>query len=155
MRSPLQTIEQCNRKAPFCVLLFKNKIQMTKIKYWREFRDSLHLAKEQKREEALDCHCVNTHSLRYRGGGCSSPLPACRPCSRQSMSFVLLVNLENQMGNSSWLKGTQKQKGPNLLMPKGTDWLFLEDVSLSPIWLAITESLSKEEKCLLVEMLVQ
>ena len=71
------------------------------------------------------------------------------------MSFVLLVNLENQMGNSSWLKGTQKQKGPNLLMPKGTDWLFLEDVSLTPFWLAITESLSKEEKCLLVEMLVQ
>ena len=37
------------------------------------------------------------------------------------------------MGNSSWLKGTQKQKRPNLLTPKGTDWLFLENVSLKSV----------------------
>lgn len=32
----------------------------------------------------LTVPCFSTRSLRCRGGGCSSLLPACRPCSHQS-----------------------------------------------------------------------
>lgn len=50
----------------------------------REFRFSAASKKRESAEALPDCPHVSTRSLRCRGGGCSSPPPACRPCSRRS-----------------------------------------------------------------------
>ena len=63
------------------------KIKYKQQKSNKDRRESRFSAAPLQRESAealLDCHCVSTRSLRCRGGGCSSPLPACRPCSRRS-----------------------------------------------------------------------